>query len=96
MAVWQLPTWAECEQIGELDRSPLEDFIYHETPAGKDEAVFRDRLWKVIVDGKDRIDAFLAQSPTGTDDPDDCPNCGGIRGTHRSDCPTLKTGADHG
>ena len=65
MAVWQLPTWDECEQIGELDRSPLEDFIYHETPAGKDEAVFRDRLWKVIVDGKDRIDAFLAQSPMG-------------------------------
>lgn len=64
MAVWQLPTWAECEQIGELDRSPLEDFIYHETPAGKDEAVFRDRLWKAIVDGKDRIDAFLAHPLT--------------------------------
>ena len=66
MSVWQLPTWDECERIGELDRSPLEDFIYHETPAGKDEAVFRDRLWKAIVDAKDRIDAFQSDRQAKT------------------------------
>lgn len=41
---------------------------------------------------RDALESETAvETRDGTDDPEDCPNCGGIRGTHRGDCPTLKT-----
>lgn len=60
---WRMPTWDECEAVPANERDGLQKFIYENTPAGKDEAEFREQLQEAIWCGHQSINAYQSKTP---------------------------------
>lgn len=60
---WQLPTWQEVSEIqenqGTSALTPLEYYIWENTPAGVDAPEFRRQLYAAILDAHEKIMAAV-------------------------------------